>query len=516
MRTSFCIIILLLLNLPLSQFCMEGRTKRGLLERLSHWCDTKIDPSTHITQNESIEVHNKVMSLNPSLPKPVLFVPDDNWRGEEGYIAKAIRRQQALLCQIEFGIFGGIIYNADPSVIAQLMDAKPKIEGYFSPHALAVLAGYYEYRINMARDAATQYSNLSKATSGLNAETKNSNPLEEKKSIETNFTEPMPYEEYRNLVVNDNSRIIEKYNNKKRKDKNPIEHLTHSKTALFGNQLLRFDPKHPGHNSDKWHFNPRLPEHQRNVEKAFERERRLLDEINKAIQEGTSGNIIKVKKLNFVNPDEPNTVTISEGYFSPVLKAIISGYLAYRSTSIAADLKIQEEQERQRQLEEQKKKAAEDETVRKKAQEEAEEKARAAEIVAKKRQEEIESRAQAIAQKQIQEDRRMEAERKAYAEAEATFKATEEKQKAEAEDKKRREASLKALEGQDAPPNGSTGTLAATGGSPTNSTANAASPAQSTVPKLDQNPEDLCACSSGKKNKNCCKKPTPSGLLQQP
>lgn len=367
---------------------------------------------------------------------------------------------------------------------------------------MAVLAAYYDYRVKTTKDETDRCVALSLATTfGTTQPTPVKKVAEHVKEELIQFTELMPYEQYCALLEKDNPTYAEKINNAARKQFNPVKHLTHSKTQLFGDQLLRFAPNHPGHNSENWHFNPNLKLHEYNVKKVFEREKLLLWAINNAIQ---TGDIATISALNFTNPDQPNAVTISQGYFSKILKSQIAGYLAYKTKLMSGDLKTQEEQEPLR------KKAAEEAAAKKKVEEVEEQKRVAAErqkqeeIEAQRLQKEIERRAQELA-KQITEE-----EKRTRQEAEAAFKAAEEKKK-----RADREALLHALSESQSSMNASAQAAPlARPPSPAMPAAQATHPTE--IPKLEQNPEDLCACKSGRKYKNCCKKLISSGSPQQP
>ena len=526
---------------------MQKPAKRGMVARWQHWWDTKTDTLSYITENEAILVHNALLTLNPNYKpenKRQTYTPDDVWLTDEGYISKAIRRQVSLLTQVETGIFGATSWlgllgtSPNPSNVSQIIATREKIEGYFSPHLLAVLAAYYDYRVMTNKNETDRCNALSLATTFGITQTMLVKKEDDKKEVKAevgSYPEPMPYEEYCKMLTDDNPTYAEKINNAARKKFNPVKHLTHSKTQLFGNQLLRFAPNHAGHNSANWHFNPNLKLHQYNVEKVFEREKLLLWAIDGAIQ---NDDLTTIRALNFTNPDEPNAVALSPGYFSPMIKALLASYLVHKSKLLTGDLKTHEEQDLKRKLEEEQKKAMQEAAAKKKAEEEQEEQKRqqvlkekeaaAAQNLEdeiqrrvalqleeeKKRVEEQEKRkrlvaekAEAIAKEMANKKRFEEAEKKAKEEAEVLFKASEEKKRAE------REAALKALAAPDSDSN--------TPPAPTSNPESPAMPSQeihktAAIQKLEQNPQDLCACKSGKVYKNCCKKTTPSGSPQRP
>jgi hypothetical protein len=352
MHTFFIMILIITSSFYNSNNAME-KEKKSYVSMLFHYLDKKTDPITYITQKESIEACETVLKLDPQHQKHTTFERNQTFLGQDGYISKASRRQQTLLNEAEAAIFGceTAIWSGQrkPShpIIEQIWLARSSIEGYFSPNLVAVLKGYFEYKSKLnecSADILKQFSSQAAGTTlkkSLDSNTKNLiiEDNEKKKTTAINEIEntiksgTISREAFIDLVQNDNPTIIEKINNSLRKNFfDPVGHLTHSKTAIFSEHLLRFNPDDPGH-SDDWKLDPTMPLHKQHVHKTFERERYLIAAIENAINDNDHATVLT---LSHINPENPKAITISKGYFSPILKAMINGFIRKKTTEATA------------------------------------------------------------------------------------------------------------------------------------------------------------------------------------
>lgn len=349
---SLLLLIAIIIN-SLSSHCFA-------MQKLIHYLDKSSDPITYITQNDSIKHCQMALRLDPSHPEHLKFERNNEWTSEEGHINKATRRQIALSFEVEGSIFGydsrwfgliGTRRERSHHVVEQIMHALEKINGYVSPHISAVLKAYVKQKTK--RDKTTvstleaffpqsqipqstpkslepaQPSNVPQSTSEVQKPSQNvSKPT---------YKEAITNEAFRDLVLKDNSTLLENANNYLRKNYfDSIGHLTHDKTKIFGEQLLRFDPGHPG-NSELWQLDPDMPQHKLHVHKTFERERLLCSLIATAINDDDYETVLTLSPINPQNPK----AAISAGYFSPMLKAIIAGFIENKNSELKRDIDTQ-------------------------------------------------------------------------------------------------------------------------------------------------------------------------------
>lgn len=329
------------------------------MQKLIHYLDKSSDPITYITQNESIKHCQTALRLDPNHPDHLKFERNNEWISEEGHINKGIRRQIALILEVEGSIFGyddrwlgifGTKRGRSHHLVEQIMHAFDKINGYISPHTQAILKAYLiqktkrdqstvstlEHFFPQSQTKSSDSTNSadSSASSVTRPATQTSALLQPKVPA---YKESITNEAFRELVLKDNMSWIEAANNYLRKNYfDSTGHLTHDKTKIFSEQLLRFDPDHPG-NSELWRLDPDMPQHKMHVHKTFERERLLCSLVSTAINDDDYDTILTLSPINPQNPK----AAIAAGYFSPLLKAVIAGYIEKKNNEIKKDIETQ-------------------------------------------------------------------------------------------------------------------------------------------------------------------------------
>lgn len=267
-----------------------------------------------------------------------------------------------------------------------------------------------------------------------------------------------------------------------------IEHLTDADSRGLCTGMLYFNPTHPNHTADpELTLDPDKEWHRELVRKVIDRENIFLANLYYYL---INNDAEQIMRLSRPKTETPNS-SIPEGIFTGVTDALSNGVLTFKKKetkdNIPDDPKVAAETQ----------KALEEAAAKKKAEAEQEE----------QRLKALKEKTATILSEIQDKKRREEEERKTKEEAETLFKGTEEKQ---------RTAKLQALAESSSSSNSISETLTVVPGS------SLAQPhqiyqADTTIPKLEQNPEDLCKCNSGKKYKNCCKKKiTPSGSPQRP
>lgn len=308
MRTLIFCINLFIFGTQLSRGAeAEERTYFGALY---HYLDKLRNPVGYITDNESVVLCKIVTGYNPENSNPTEFTLDEKCKEN---IHRVFDRQRALLLCVE----KSICQTPDPAAIERIMHAMEKEEAFFSPCVKAVLSGSTEQQITSNQELLKKL----RSHSASDKKSQDAVPvLNEEKSenkSEQATEKFISLKALETIVMADNPGVMDKLFNFIRKTVvDPIRYLTDDKSFTVCNAVLHFNPKHPYHHPD-WHLNPQLPFHKTVIRNAFEREYRLIDNLEDAIIARNNESV--VMKLT------PQTVP--EGYFSPVLKSVIAAYL---------------------------------------------------------------------------------------------------------------------------------------------------------------------------------------------
>lgn len=267
-----------------------------------------------------------------------------------------------------------------------------------------------------------------------------------------------------------------------------IEHLTDADSRGLCTGMLYFNPTHPNHTADpELTLDPDKEWHRELVRKVIDRENIFLANLYYYL---INNDAEQIMRLSRAKTETPNS-SIPVGIFAGVTDALSSGVLTFKKKetkdNIPDDPKVAAE----------KQKALDEAAAKKKAEEE-------------KRLKDLKEK-EAAAQKLEEEKKQAEELKNRLAkekeEAEAASKAVQEKQRA---------AKLQAL-AESSSPSSSTSEIPTVVAGSASATPHQIYQADTAVPKLEQNPEDVCKCGSTKKYKNCCKKATtPSGSPQRP
>lgn len=328
----------LAVNFSFNLYSMEKKQQRGIVEKILHTMNKHADPFSYITDNESITHCEATLALlkNPTDSKYKKFERNQEWLGLDGHIYKVEHRQNRLISEVEKAIFGyywyGCYYPRDDAKVEQIMKAYEIVPEIFSPHILALLSSYSQQKITKNEMKASTFQafiSLQQPVATSEQPIKNSDHQQ--------YLEQITYESFRELVLNDNNEsYFQGITHYLKKNSDHVGYLTNQKTRVFGEQLLRYNPKHPGH-SDRWNLDPDMPLHRLHAHKVIQREEFLNKTIAGAINDDDYSTVMILSPFN---PQKPNQVTISDGYFSPAIKALIKGYLAKKADETSLDFQI--------------------------------------------------------------------------------------------------------------------------------------------------------------------------------
>ncbi len=513
----------------------DAEDENAWFSSLVNLVSKKVDPLGYATDNKAISYYNQALSYNPELPAPKKLNLDDTSKKVLNKITpRIIAARKQLLEAVESK-------DPDHKAIETLLELYRQVPQVFSECDCAILFGLHNWRRNAHKKSVHElsyYRPTEQATDQNQSVILDAH--RSKQELVINAVELRKLAEQQYNWWNPAGIVAEGVHYLKKHYTHPIEHLTTVDSIKLCAGMAYFNPLNPLNNTDPdFTLKPDLEWHRKLVKKVVGREDIHLLNLVYSILHKRTANAMRLSKPVIATASS----TVPPTIISPLTEALASGYLTFIQNSKIDNTPTDPQTlEAQRKQEEERKKAAEESAAKKKEQAEQEELKRQQALKeketadAQRLEEEIQRRVtQQLAEKQqteekkqveerernrlkeekaaailkgIQEDkkRREDEERKAKEEAEAAFKAAEE-----------RAAKLRALaQSQDGSPSSST-TSAPTvvQGSPS------AQPHQvyqaDAVPKLEQNPEDICKCGSTKKYKNCCKKKaTPSGSPQRP
>jgi hypothetical protein len=488
----------------------------------------KADPIGYATNNKARRYYNDALLYDPSAKEHRPLNLDDQ---AKTVITKIISRMivaNDILREITES------KNPDHSSLETLLEAKRAMPGFFSECDDAILLGLHNWRRNIHKRIVKDLSYYVETKDDPQAKSLILTPQNAKSelavtpgTLKTLATKS--YSWWPSGIYAATINYISKHYFF------PVDHITTVESTQMCNGMLYFNPQNPDHTKDaEFTLNPDLEWQRLLVKKVLEREKIYLTNLAYYLLKDKRSVVMKLSRPKEENPNS----TVPSCLFTQVSDALCGGYLCHVKNDKIGNTPVDPKQITEKlKQEELRKKAAEEAAAKKKAEAEQEELKRQQALKeketaeAQKLEEEIQRRVtQQLEEKRQAEEkrkrladektdailreiqdkkRREEEEKKAKEEAEAVFKDAEEKQRAAKLNALAKSQDDSSLNKGTAPTPSSNAAVPATN--------NVSSPTVSTIPKLEQNPEDTCACGSTKKYKNCCKKKTtPSGSPQRP
>lgn len=485
----------------------DNEDENAWFSSLVNYVSKKVDPLGYATDNKAISYYNQALSYNPELPEPKKLNLDDTSKKVLHKITPRIMAARKQLLEA--------VESKDPDhkAIETLLELYRQVPQVFSECDCALLFGLHNWRRNTHKKSVHELSYYRPNEQAVDqSKSVILDSQKSKQELVINAVELRKLAEQQYNWWNPAEIIAEGVHYLKKHYTHPIEHLTTVDSIKLCAGMSYFNPLNPLHNTDpEFTLKPDLEWHRKLAKKVLGREDIHLVNLVYNILHKRTTNAMRLSKPVI----ETASSTVPLSIFSPLTIALADGYLTFIKNSKIDNTPTDPQKiEAQRKQEEERKKAIDEAAAQKKAQAQLEELKRQQTLKekeasdAQKLEEEINRR---VAQKLEEEKKQAEELKNRLAkekeEAEAAFKAVQEKQ---------RTAKLQAL-AESSSPSSSTSQIPTVVAGSASATPHQIYQADTAVPKLEQNPEDVCKCGSTKKYKNCCKKATtPSGSPQRP
>ncbi len=299
-----------------TSFGMENTPQRGWIERGIHWVDKEFRPLNFFTDNKAPEVRMIMEKYDPAHPQYQQFSGDKKCHED---VVSALTRQKKALEVARKSIVARKSHK-----IERLKTAQNTESSYFSPNLLAIIDGYYETHIEAGQARLAKLSQgvrkVSPSPTALaNGDTKFF-PIE-------NITFPdennFPSQETVKKEVANHGILANTWDYLTSTHEKRINSVLNETSQITAMATLHFHPCHPHHTSE-WRLNPDLAFHVDVINGAANLEIELINLVQDAILANDTNTLFK---LNPNNQDNKKMRESIASYYSPILKAIIAGYL---------------------------------------------------------------------------------------------------------------------------------------------------------------------------------------------
>lgn len=254
-------------------------------------------------------------------------------------VKSALSRQRALLSCLESECL-----KDSGSKVELLRDAFDRQKGYYSQNVLALIESYLERATQSARNTAhilDKQTGKTIETPAIPAHLALVEPIEETRAV--------TYKTIEDLVMQSPGVLANSVNYIRKNWADPLKYLSDEKAQSISLAMRHLHPRHKFH-TEQWQFNNKLEFHRRLIHQALERETKLTQALQYAIEQNKSNVIVNI---NPENPDLKAVMANIASCYSPIVRAIIKGYLTHEANKKEREVaeKKQKEQD-QRELSE--------------------------------------------------------------------------------------------------------------------------------------------------------------------
>lgn len=312
------IIITLSLSLLTISSLSLSMDQRSLMQGLLHKVDKEwVNRVQYITDIESAELCEDILKFNPTHPQHVSYSGDSECFNKTH---RAFEREQKLMLEVEDDICQKGSYAEVEQIVRDVR------KGYISQNIHAIIHGYLDSKIKRAEEDAEKLKKYRDGGFDSPREKSEQKMMNIVTEDETDFISPTALQA---LILDPTQTYAATAFNYIRKSLvDPIGYLTSSKSSIVSRAVLHFDPAF----KFTWPLNSQLPLHCMLIHNAFERQMRLLDCIEAALQKSDDKTIVKL--LSKVEP----------GYVSENLRAVTAGFLTKVAQEKQTDTSVRREQ----------------------------------------------------------------------------------------------------------------------------------------------------------------------------
>lgn len=320
-----------ILHFPLHAMETPAEEKTWTWE-IFHIIDQWTDPLSYFTDPRAPKICDDVMRFG--LPST-----DANYREYTGDaqclddVKSALKRQRALINSLETECL-----KDSGSKVELLRDAYDRQKEYYSQNILALIESYLERSTNTARNTAHILD-------------KQAGKILEQAPVPTHLSAIEQIDEARAVtyktieeLVTGNPGIWGNTVNYVRKNYvDPLKYLNDEKAQSISLAMRYLHPRHKFH-TEQWQFNNKLDFHKKLIHQALEREIKLTQALQHALQNKKSWMIVSI---NPENPDLKSVMVNIASSYSPIVCAIIKGYLTSEAHKKEREVKEKEKKDRE-------------------------------------------------------------------------------------------------------------------------------------------------------------------------
>lgn len=299
-----------------------------------HLVDQWTDPLSYFTDPRAPKVCDDVMrfGLPTHDPKYREYTGDAQCLDD---VKSALKRQRALITSLEAECL-----KDSGSKVELLRDAYDRQKEYFSQNVIALIESYLKRSTQVARNTALILDKQAGKTLDappIPTHLSGMQPIDETRAV--------TYKTIENLVMATPGIWGNTINYLRKTWTDPLKYLTDEKAQSISLAMRHLHPCHKFH-TDQWQFNNQLEFHKRLIHQALERETKLTLALQYALEKKKDWMVVNI---NPENPDNQSVMINIASSYSPIVRAIIKGFL-----TSAANKKEREVREKEKKEQEQK------------------------------------------------------------------------------------------------------------------------------------------------------------------
>lgn len=297
-----------------------------------HLVDQWTDPLSYFTDPRAPKVCDDVMRFG-------LPTHDPKYREYTGdaecldVIKSALKRQRALITSLE----AECLKDGD-SKVELLRDAYDRQKEYFSQNVISLIESYLKRSTQLARNTALILDKQA-------GKTLDTPPIPTHLSgmQQIDETRAVTYKTIENLVMATPGIWGNTINYLRKTWTDPLKYLTDEKAQSISLAMRHLHPCHKFH-TDQWQFNNQLEFHKRLIHQALERETKLTVALQYALEKKKDWMVVNI---NPENPDNQSVMANISSSYSPIVRAIIKGFLTSAANKKEREVKEKEKKEQE-------------------------------------------------------------------------------------------------------------------------------------------------------------------------
>lgn len=297
-----------------------------------HIIDQWTDPLSYFTDPRAPKVCDEVMrfGLPGTDSKYREYTGDEQCLDD---VKSALKRQRALISSLETECL-----KDNGSKVELLRDAYDRQKGYYSQNVLALIESYLERSTHTARNTAhilDKQAGKTLEAAPIPTHLSSMEPINETRAV--------TYKTIEELVTGTPGMWGNTVNYVRKNYIDPLKYLNDEKAQSISLAMRYLHPRHVYH-SEQWQFNNKLDFHRKLIHQALERETKLTQALQHALEKKKPWMIVSI---NPENPDLKSVMANIASSYSPIVCAIIKGFLISEANKKEREVKEKENKERE-------------------------------------------------------------------------------------------------------------------------------------------------------------------------